>query len=175
MKLLSAFLLGLTIIAASGDMPSTIDETELVRRLTQLEREAARAEPSEVAGLVRRFAREMAHQRVRVHSARVIQTYERVGWRTRPYFAVNYLPDDYTYLDELDQTFQDELAGHLHWVSIVKSLPDRQLMFELAIDDATFEALERDDVVTFTCELAGVIRGGKSVYCRMLELEPPGS
>jgi len=150
---------------------TAIDAEALAERLTALERSAEESDPEAVRVVVRRFAETMVHARVHVSAARVIQTYTREGWRTRPYFAVNYIRDDYVYTGDLDPRFQDELAKHMHWVSVVKSLPDRQLMFELAIDEATFEELKPQELVSFTCEIAGIIRGGKSVYSRLIEME----
>ena len=150
-----------------------IDEVELARRLTVLESRAAERDPAAVRDLVRQFAEATVHARVEVESARVIATYTREGWKTRPYFAVNDVRDDYVYTEELDPALQEELAGHLHWVSVVKSLPDRQLMFELAIDEATFESLKPQETISFTCEIVGIIRGGRSVYSRMLSFERP--
>jgi hypothetical protein len=54
-------------------------------------------------------------------------------------------------------------------VSIVKTYPDRQVSYELAIDAATFRWLEQGRPVAFVCELAAVIRG-KSVYCRAIDV-----
>ncbi len=159
------------LATSPAESPQGIDETEFARRLTELERSAARLEAAHVRSLVRQFAEKMVHERARIRSARVIATYERVDWKTRPYYAVNYITEDYVYLDELDQQFQDDLARNRYWVSVVKSLPDRQLMFELAIDEGTFETLAPEDIVSFSCEIAGVIRGGKSVYSRLIALE----
>lgn len=41
-------------------------------------------------------------------------------------------------------------------------------MFEMALERSTFEQLRVACRVDSTCELAAVIRGGKSVYCRAL-------
>jgi hypothetical protein len=155
----------------ASDRATPIDAGTLAERLTALERKTAESEPGTVRGLVRQFAEQMVHAEVEVTSGRVIQTYTREGWKTRPYFAVSYDRETYVYTEQIDPGFQDELAAHMHWVSVVKSLPDRQLMFELAIDEKTFGALQPQEMIDFTCEIAGIIRGGKSVYSRLVALK----
>lgn len=172
---LAATALCLTILTCTeplfgSDESLPIDVPTLAERLTALERAAREAEPAEVRGLVRQFAEQMVHAKVKVESGRVIATYTREGWKTRPYFAVNSVPEDYVYTGELDGRFQADLAAHVHWVSVVKSLPDRQLMFEIAIDEAAVGALRPQEIIDFTCEIAGIIRGGKSVYGRLVAL-----
>lgn len=170
--ILAVALVALSAPAATAPNPTeSMDEQELARRLAELESEAAQVAPAEVRPLVRRFAEQMIHSEIRVSEGRVVAMYERVGWKTRPYYAVNYVRDDYVYVDELDPHFQEELARNLHWISVATTLPDRQLMFELAIDEETAKALKPDELISFTCRLASVIRGGKSVYSRMISFD----
>jgi hypothetical protein len=134
-----------------------------------LERRVESLNDNEESAALETFARRAVRRPIEVSGALVSSVYERgPDWRTRPYFALSYDRETYVYLETIAPDFQADLASHRHWASVGKTVSDRQLMFELAVSEKDFELLEPRCRIDFTCELAAVIRGGKSVYCRAL-------
>lgn len=144
--------------------PAPIDDHELLRQVRDFEAQLEDASPRVTRGLLEEFAFGVVHRNVKVSSAVVASTYHRDNI-TRVYFGTDYDESRHLYLADIDADFQRWFEHHEHWVSIVKTYPDRQVSYELAIDPATFRRLEPGRPVSFVCELAAVIRG-KSVYCR---------
>jgi hypothetical protein len=163
--LVSATLMGAT------EAPQEIRACDLLRRIVDLEERARGLPLEEIRGLVRGFAEGVVRKELRITSAVVMVTYKR-EWLTRPYFAIDYAKENYVYLEELDPGLQHQLSRHVHWASVAKSCPGRQLMFEVALDEGNYEKLEAGESIGFSCELAAVIRGGKSIYCTLSSLEP---
>jgi hypothetical protein len=150
--------------------PEHWSAAELVEKLQILEQGSENAEGTEAGQLLLDFAHRAVHARVEVAGAAVASVYERgADWLTRPYFAVTYDRESYVYLEDLDPGFQADLAHHRYWASVAHTMGERQLMFELALDHSDWKSLRVQCPVDLTCELAAVIRGGKSVYCRALE------
>lgn len=142
---------------------------ELRRELALLERDGTGFGPAEARARLEEFARRAVHATVEVTDGAVMSVYQRGDdWLTRPYFALGYDPASYLYLEEIDAGFQADLAHHPHWASVAHTTGRRQLMFETALDPLTFDRLRTGCRIDFKCELAAVIRGGKSVYCRAL-------
>jgi hypothetical protein len=156
-----------------AEAPEETRACELLQRLVDLEEMARGLPREEIRGLVRSFAEGVVRTQLRVASAVVMVTYTR-DWLTRPYFAIDYAKEDYVYLEEFDAGLQHQLSRHVHWASVAKSCPGRQLMFEVALDEGSYEELEAGESIAFSCELAAVIRGGKSIYCTLSSLEPRG-
>lgn len=144
---------------------------DLVTELVHLERQTSGKAQGDTDAHLRSFAERALGRRLRVENGRVASVYERgPEWRTRPYFALTYERDSYVYLEDLDPKFQADLADHRFWASISWGAADRQLMFELALSQNDFDKIRPACRVDFSCELAAVIRGGRSVYCRALAL-----
>jgi hypothetical protein len=166
----------LSLLLASGcrESASVISWSarELVAQLLVLEEGAEDVDAVEARRRLEEFAQRAVHASIEVHDAHVVSVYQRGDdWLTRPYFAMSYERESYLYLEEIDPAFQADLAHHPHWLSVAHTTGDRQLMFELAVDRSAFELSRAECRVDFTCELAAVIRGGRSVYCRTLTLE----
>jgi hypothetical protein len=172
---ISALALTLSFLFVSTcretDFPPTWSTAELLKELATLEQDSEHIDPKEARLRLEEFARRAVHASIEVSDAAVMSLYQRgVDWRTRPYFAVTYDRDSYVYLDQIDAGFQADLARHSHWASLANTAGNRQLMFELALDRTTFDQLRVGCRVDFTCELAAVIRGGKSIYCRAIAM-----
>lgn len=154
------------VSAACGASP--IDDDELLRRIRAFEASLDGTSDENRMELLREFADEVLHSELSVSSARVASTYRRDNV-TRLYFGTDYDESNHLYLEDIDADFHRLFERHEHWVSIVKTYPDRQVSFELAIDPATYRRLEGGQGVSFVCEIAAVIRG-KSAYCRAVEV-----
>lgn len=145
---------------------------DLVAEVTRLEADCRDLEAPDVRRRLESFARDAVGRRIDVTGATVVSSYQRDhDWHTRPYFALTYERSSYVYLDELDPGFQDDLATRLHWVSVAHTTDGRQLMFELAVDAGDAGDLQPGCRLDFSCTLAAVIRGGRSVYCRALSID----
>jgi hypothetical protein len=116
------------------------------------------------------LADDMLHRPIRVQSATVVAVYERGGdWDTKPFFGFDYVEAHYVRLVDLDPEFLRQLHGERYWASIACTSGGRQLMFELAIDHGVHAGLRPGQMVSLTCELAGIIRG-KTIYGRLLTM-----
>lgn len=145
---------------------------ELVAEVTRLEADCRDLEARAARLCLGPFARNAVGKTIEVTGATIVSSYERDhDWHTRPYFALTYERSSYVYLDELDPGFQDDLATRLHWVSVAHTTDGRQLMFELAVDAGDAGDLQPGCRLDFSCTLAAVIRGGRSVYCRALSID----
>jgi hypothetical protein len=145
---------------------------DLVAEVTRLEADCRDLKAPDERSCLESFARKAVGRTIDVTGATVVSSYERGhDWHTRPYFALTYDKSSYIYLDQLDPSFQDELASRKPWVSIAYSADGRQLMFELAVDPGDAGGLQPGCRVDFSCKLAAVIRGGRSVYCRALSID----
>ena len=148
-----------------------MDDHVLMLRIRDFE--AKLAEQSDAQGHIALagLAEEMLHRHVRVRSATVVAVYERGDdWSTRPFFGFDYVEAHYVRLADLDPEFHRQLKGNRHWASVACTTDDRQLMFELAMDPETHADLRPGQLVSFTCEVAGIIRG-KTVYSRLLTMD----
>lgn len=149
--------------------PPSWSTSQLLEELVLLEQSSGNLSSEEARLRLEEFGQRAVHASIEVPDAAVMSLYQRgAEWRTRPYFALTYDRESYVYLDEIDAGFQADLASHSDWASVAGTAANRQLMFELALDRPTFEQLQVGCRVGFTCELAAVIRGGKSIYCRSL-------
>jgi hypothetical protein len=148
--------------------PPPIDDHELLRLVRDLETLLAGTSADTRQDLLRAFANDVLHRDLSVKSAVVASTHRRDNV-TRVYFGIDYDESNHLYLGDIDAEFQRRFEHHEHWVSIVKTYPDRQISYELAIDPATYQRLDGGQRVSFICELAAVIRG-KSVYCQAVEI-----
>jgi hypothetical protein len=151
------------VVASCACGPPLIDDHELLRQIRASEAKLSDASAAARNELLREFAGKVLHRELSVSSAVVASTYRRDNI-TRVYFGTDYDESNHLYLADIDAAFQRRFERHEHWVSIVKTYPDRQVSYELAIDPATYRRLQRGRSVSFECELAAVIRG-KSVYC----------
>jgi hypothetical protein len=167
----TVLLLVSPLLVGAMEAPEEIRACDLLRRLIDLEETVRGLPREEIRGLIRSFAEGVVRKELRIASAVVMITYTR-DWLTRPYFAIDYDKEDYVYYEELDPGLQQQLSRHVHWASVATSCPGRQLMFEVALDEKSYEELESGESIGFTCELAAVIRGGKSIYCTLGSLEP---
>jgi hypothetical protein len=162
-------LLILLTVGACRDTPSLVSwsAAELVEELVILEKRGRELDTAAARQLLEEFARRVIHASIEVPDGAVMSVYQRDrDWLTRPYFALNYDREGYVYLEEIDSDFQADLARHPHWASVAHTIGGRQLMFEMALDRTSFELLRVGCRIDSRCELAAVIRGGKSVYCR---------
>lgn len=149
------------------ERPESWTAAQLVNELVQLEQESVGLSEEASKLLLRSFARRAVHTRLEISGAHVVSVYVRDSkWKTRPYFALTYTKTSYVYLEEVDQEFQAALARHPHWASVAHTTGDRQLMLELALEPSVSTILRANCQIDLTCEIAAVIRGGKSVYCR---------
>jgi hypothetical protein len=119
--------------------------------------------------ILKEFANEHSGAELRVIGAIVAATYIRDN-PTNLYFGLNYDPNDHIYLSEIAPAQDGFIRPHVYWASVVKTYPDRQLSFELAIDEPAFQRLQPGQVISFTCEIAAVIRG-RSVYGIPISIE----
>jgi hypothetical protein len=147
-----------------------IDDGALALRIRGFEAGlVGRSDPQRLASLAA-FAGDMLHRQIRVRSATVAAVYERGDdWNTRPFFGFDYVEAHYVRLVDLDKEFYQQLHGSRYWASVACTSDDRQLMFELAMDGKTHAGLRPGQHVSFTCEVAGIIRG-KTIYCRLVTL-----
>ena len=167
MKKLIALAVLLTAISC-GRQP--LEDLVLLQRMDALQ-ESTRGKTREQAReILEEFAREHSGAELSVSGAIVAATYIRDN-PTNLYFGLNYNPDDHLYLSEIAPPHDGFIRHHRHWASVVKTYPDRQLSFELAIDESTYRRLRPGEVISFTCKIAAVIRG-KSVYCIPKIIEP---
>jgi hypothetical protein len=144
----------------------------LVEELTSLETECGGKEASKVRRCIEPFARKAVGRTIDVTGGAVVSSYERDDeWHTRPYFALTYDRRSYVYLDEIDPGFQADLASRRSWVSVAHTGSGRQLMFELALEAHDAGSLRPGCRLDFSCTLAAVIRGGRSVYCRARSID----
>lgn len=161
----------LLLAVCGGHGTVRLSGAQLLERILRLESQVAGLNGAERKARVREFGARMVGARIDVEEGRIVAAYRRGDdWTTRPYFAVDYQRDGYVYLDELEPAFQEDLARHRHWASVAVTPGRRQLMFELAVDEDDFPLLQPGLEISFECELAAIIRGGKSVYCRALEV-----
>ena len=148
-----------------------IDDHALMLRIRAFEAKVAGKSDAQKLAALAGFADEMLHRHVRVRSATVVAVYERGDdWNTRPFFGFDYVEANYVRLADLDPTFDRQLKGNRYWASVACIPDDRQLMFELAMDPETHAGLRPGQHVSFTCEVAGIIRG-KTVYSRLLTMD----
>jgi hypothetical protein len=166
---LISWLVVLTFLSCTDQI---MGEQEFLARIARFERTLQDAGQDETQRELRLLADDLLHRVIFVQGAVVASPYRR-GNTTHVYFGVDYDPDHYLYLADLDPEFQAFFERHEHWVSVIKTFDDRQFSYELAIDPKTFDRLDQGQPVSLTCELASVIRG-KSVYCKMLKIEPLG-
>jgi len=165
-------ILGLCAPLACGALREPLDTDRLTRRIEALENELARVPQPLRRPLVESFARELAGRRLRIDAATVMIVYRRdPPWKNRPYFSVAAFPEDRVELSDIAPDLRESIATHLWWASAAEMVRGRQLMFELAVDEATHQKLEAGCRLTTECDLLGVIRGGRSVYCRVPEGE----
>ncbi|MCP4201277.1 MAG: hypothetical protein GY769_05010 [bacterium] len=166
-----ALLLFALILGACRDARPAAAWTaaELLLELATLKQDSEDLGVEETKVRLEEFARRAVHSSIEATDAEVVSVYRRdADWATRPYFALGYDRETYVYLEEIDPGFQADLARHPNWASVAYTTGEQQLMFELALDRSTFEQLQPGCRINLTCELAAVIRGGKSVYCRAL-------
>lgn len=155
--------------------PPSWSTTQLLEELVFLEQRSNNLSSEEARLQLEEFGRRAVHASIEVPDAAVMSLYQRgAEWRTRPYFALTYDRESYVYLEEIDAGFQADLASHPDWASLASTAANRQLMFEVALDRSTLEQLQVGCRVDFTCELAAVIRGGKSIYCRTIAMKIRG-
>jgi hypothetical protein len=166
---LSFFIFGGPLVSEPNPVKILTDR-DLVVELRSLEEGDEGRSAGERRATLESFARRLLHRTIRVSDAEVVAVYER-DWLTRPYFALDYDRDGYIFLDSLDPQFQERLSRHSFWASAARTVEGRQLMFELALEERDFEGLRAGCRISLSCELAAVIRGGKSVYCRVLSIE----
>jgi hypothetical protein len=163
----------LLVFAAAGfgcAVRPAIDEHALIARIREFEARLPGISDADQLTVLRSFAHEMVHQRVRVGQATVVAVYERgTDWYTQPFFGFDYVEAHYVRLFDLDPTFDRRLKATRHWASVACTTADRQLMFELAMDPDRGAALRPGQHISFTCEVAGVIRG-KTVYSRLVAM-----
>jgi len=146
-------------------------EHRLMLRIRDFEATLADKNDAQKLTALAGFADEMLHRHVRVRSATVAAVYERgTDWDTRPFFGFDYVEAHYVRLADLDPEFYRQLHRHRHWASVACTIGDRQLMFELAVDPETHAGLRPGQQVSFTCEVAGIIRG-KTVYGRSVTMD----
>jgi hypothetical protein len=147
-----------------------IDEHALMRRIRAFESELADKSDAQKAAALAGLADDMLHRRIRGRSATVVAVYERgEDWDTKPFFGFDYVEAHYLRLVDLDPEFYRQLHGQRYWASVACISGDRQLMFELAMDQGVHAGLRPGQMVSFTCELAGLIRG-KTIYARLLTI-----
>lgn len=156
------------VVASCACGPAPIDDHELLRQIRASEAKLSDASAEARNEVLREFAGKVLHRDLSVSSAVVASTYRRDNI-TRVYFGTDYDESNHLYLADIDADFQRWFEHHEYWVSIVKTYPDRQVSYELAIDSTTFRRLQQGWRVAFVCELAAVIRG-KSVYCRAIDV-----
>jgi len=166
-KKLIVFAVILTVISCSRQ---PLDDLALLQRMDSLQESTQEKERGAAREVLREFAHELSGAGLRVDHAIVAATYTREK-PTNLYFGLNYDPDDHIYLTEIAPSHDRLIRHHVHWASVVKTYPDRQLSFELAIDEASYRRLQPGQVISFTGEIAAVIRG-KSVYCIPISIEP---
>jgi hypothetical protein len=148
-----------------------IDDHALLRRVRTFEAALVERTDAQKLAALAAFAGDMLHRHVRVRSGTVVAVYERgEDWNTRPFFGFDYVEANYIRLVDLDPEFYRQLHGHRYWASVSCIPDDRQLMFELAVDGETHARLQPGQHVSFTCEVAGIIRG-KTVYSRLATIE----
>ncbi len=170
----AALLLLVAGMGCAGNSGPTIDDHELMARIRGFEAALAGKTDAQKSAELAVIAGRMLHSRVRVRSASVVTVYERgTDWDTRPFFGFDYVEAHYVRLVNLDPEFYRELHGTRCWASVACTFDDRQLMFELAMDPRTHAGLRSGQPVSFTCEVAGIIRG-KTVYCRLVTMERSG-
>ena len=148
-----------------------IDDHALMRRIRAFEAALVEKTDAQKLAALAAFAGDMLHRRVRVRSGTVAAVYERGDdWNTRPFFGFDYVEAHYVRLADLDPEFYRQLHGHRYWASVACISDNRQLMFELAVDPPTHAGLRPGQNISFTCEVAGIIRG-KTVYSRLLTMD----
>ena len=147
-----------------------IDDHALMLRIIAFEATLAGKSDAQKVTALAGFADEMLHRHVRVQSGTVVAGYERGDdWNTRPFFGFDYVEAHYVRLADLDPEFHRQLHGNRYWASVACIPDDRQLMFELAVEAETHAGLRPGQHVSFTCEVAGIIRG-KTVYGRLVTM-----
>jgi hypothetical protein len=165
--------LALLVFAVAGSGCATrpaIDEHALMTRLGDFETCLQGIGDADKFAALERFAHEMLHRRVRVEDATVVAVYERGrDWHTQPFFGFDYVEAHYVRLVDLDPAFDRRMKKTRHWASVACTTADRQLMFELALDPDRGTAIRPGQHISFTCEVAGVIRG-KTVYSRLVAM-----
>jgi hypothetical protein len=164
-------LLLLSIGPGCVDRPRPeIDEHALMLRIRDFEAELAPKSDAQKQAALAALADDMLHRHVRARSATVVAVYERgEDWNTSPFFGFDYVEAHYLHLIDLDPEFHRQLHGMRYWASVACTSGDRQLMFELAMDPETHAGLRPGQDVSFTCEVAGIIRG-KTVYGRLITI-----
>lgn len=168
--IIAALLLS-TGIGCVGKSRREIDERALMLRVKGFEAKLAQESDAQKLAALAGFAEEMLHRHVRVRSATVVAVYERGNdWNTRPFFGFDYVEAHYIRLADLDPEFYRQLHGHRYWASIACISDNRQLMYELAVDAETHAGFRPGQNLSFTCEVAGIIRG-KTVYSRLLTID----
>jgi hypothetical protein len=164
--------LALLVLGANGYACAprpAIDEHVLMTRIGKFEAGLQGISEADKIAALKHFAHEMVHQRVRVGRATVVAVYERGSdWYTRPFFGFDYVEAHYVRLVDLDSAFDQRLKATRHWASVACTSVDRQLMFELALDSVGNATLRPGQEVSFTFEVAGIIRG-KTVYSRLVK------
>ena len=156
------------LVFVSACSPAPMSDLELLAGIEEFEVAIDDQPRDTVQGLLRVHAGTFKGQVVDVQSAVIASRYTREN-PSDIYFGVNYDQSDHLFLSEIDPPLHDFLENHKHWVSVVTTHPSRQLMYELPIDEQTFERLEPGQEVTFSCRIAAIIRG-KSVYCIPVEM-----
>jgi hypothetical protein len=154
----------------TGEIGRHLENCEIANQFSDLEELAQTASLEEQPAILKSFASNFVGTTLHIDSGIVTTKYER-DWLTRPYFSLNYDREEYIYLEEIDPTFQEELSDHEFWASVATMCPGRQLMFELALDEPSFEAIRGQQRISFSCKAAAVIRGGKSVYCSLISIK----
>jgi hypothetical protein len=156
--------------ACTGAPRPAIDERVLMTQIGRFEVALQGTSDAQKLVTLHRFANQMLHQRVRVTQARVAAVYTRGSdWNTQPFFGFDYAEEHYVRLLDLDPEFDRRLKACRHWASVACTLGDRQLMFELALDSDADANLRPGQQVSFTCEVASIIRG-KTVYSRLVTM-----
>ncbi len=170
----SALVLLVAGIGCADNRSPAMDHQALVARIRGFEASLAGKNDAQKSAELAGFAGRMLHSRVRVRSATVVTVYERgADWDTRPFFGFDYVEANYVRLADLDPEFYRQLHGARYWASVACTFDDRQLMFELAMDARTHAGLRSGQSVSFTCELAGIIRG-KTIYSRLVTMDGSG-
>lgn len=147
-----------------------LDDLVLLQRMDALQDSTRGQGRAPAREILEKFAHEHSGAELRVTGAIVAATYIRDN-PTDLYFGLNYDPDDHIYLSEIAPAHDGIIRSHKYWASVVKTYPDRQLSFELAIDEPAYQRLQPGHVISFTCEIAAVIRS-RSVYGIPISIEP---
>lgn len=141
----------------------TLSDVEMLRRMERFESDIKDQPRDVIQRALHELGAEMIRKDVRVRTGVVAATYERHK-ESSIYFGYNYDKADHYYLSDLDSELDGRFRHHRYWASVLRTFGTRQVSFELPIDHATFETLDKGQEISFTCSPAVIVRP-KSVYC----------